>query len=60
MDLRIFLKYYKDFELSKKYKTNEAIKHFKKIALNGLWLDGKNFASIHYKLIDLLDTNLFL
>jgi hypothetical protein len=38
MDLRIFLKYYKEFEIAKKFKTNEAIKHFKKIAQNGLWL----------------------
>lgn len=39
MDLRIFLKYYKDFELSKRFRTNEATNHFKKLAMNGLWLD---------------------
>ena len=51
MDLRIFLKYFKDFDMAKKFKTNKALKYFKKLASNGLWLDDKNFIKIHYKLI---------
>jgi hypothetical protein len=39
MDLRIFLKYYRDFDISKRFKTNEATAQFKKLAINGIWLD---------------------
>ena len=39
MDLKIFLKYYREFEVIKKYKSHEATQLFKKLALNGLWLD---------------------
>jgi hypothetical protein len=39
MDLRIFLKYYREFDIAKNYKTTLATAHFKKLAENGLWLD---------------------
>ena len=54
MDLRIFLKYYRDFDIGKKFKSIQATNHFKKLAMNGLWLDFQNFIEIHYKLINIL------
>jgi len=57
MDVRIFLKYYRDFQISKRFKTNDAIKLFKKVASNGLWLDDKKFMEIHYQLVELLDVD---
>jgi len=39
MDLTLFLKFYKDFNLKSILKVNEIIKLFKKTAINHLWLD---------------------
>jgi hypothetical protein len=47
LDLRIFLKYYKEYELSSYYKVTRVTKLFKKYAINSLWLDLHNFKRIH-------------
>lgn len=39
MDLRIFLKYYKDYDLAQYYKVNLITKSFKKYATHGIWLN---------------------
>lgn len=52
--MRLFLKYVRQFDLTRRFNTNEAIKLFKKIAINGLWLDDKKFIDIHYKLAEII------
>ena len=39
MDLRLFLKYYREYDLSQYCKVTEATKLFKKHALHRLWLN---------------------
>ncbi len=39
MDLTLFLKFYKDFNLKELLKVLDATKIFKKTAVNHLWID---------------------
>lgn len=57
MDLRIFLKYFKEFDLGKRFKPKSATCEFKKVANNGIWLSDEKFIDLHYRMIQILMTN---
>ena len=43
MDITLFLKFYKDFNLKDLLKVLDVTKIFKKHSFNHLWLDAENF-----------------
>jgi hypothetical protein len=51
MDLRIFLKYFKEFDLGRRFKPKSATCEFKKVANNGIWLSDDKFIDLHYRMI---------
>ena len=56
LDLTTALKYYKDFELTKLVKSGELSKIFKKLAVNGLWLQEDGFIAMNKQIFDIPKT----
>ena len=52
MDLRLFLKYYKDYDLGHFYKVNLVTKLFKREAYHGIWLNKEGFFKIHSEILN--------
>lgn len=53
MDLKLFLKYYKDYDLSRFYKVSLVTKLFKREAYHGIWLYKEGFFKIHSEILNL-------
>ena len=62
LDLRLFLKYFKDFQFVEankfRFKVTTATQLFRNSAINGLALNFNQFWLIHKQMFDLEDPNL--
>jgi hypothetical protein len=50
-DITMFMRYFKDFELSPAFELQRVIRVFKANAVNTLWLDFDRFVNTHLQLI---------
>ena len=51
MDLRIFLKYFKEFDLGRRFKPKSATCEFKKVANNVILFSYDEHSDLHYRMI---------
>jgi hypothetical protein len=51
MDLTMFMRYVKLFDLSSTFKTNRIIKAFKDNAVNTIWVDFDRFVTTNFAII---------